>query len=180
MNRRGYLYLTATEGVSRRSSQEARRISASGAGPLRVHAIAESAYMPLQPEGFEHQPIRRGSLVGQGIDRERIFPMSPRRPSLPCTCAGPDGSAPSNWACTCSSRHAQQGVRLHVRPRDRRRNGRRARQRRECWMGAIAWTVTSSSMPADRSSTRWARYWDWICRSRPRFTSRWPLRTACA
>lgn len=65
MNRRGYLYLTGDRGRLDAFQQEARHISASGAGALRVHTSLPSAYVPLNPEGFENQPTGADMLFGR-------------------------------------------------------------------------------------------------------------------
>ncbi len=64
MNRRGYLYLTGDAGRLEVFRQEALRISSSGAGPLREHALGRTAYRPLLPEGFEDQPTGADLLMG--------------------------------------------------------------------------------------------------------------------
>jgi glycine/D-amino acid oxidase-like deaminating enzyme len=52
LNRRGYLYVTADGGKLPLMQEQAQRISASGAGPLRVHADSSLDYVPSKPEGY--------------------------------------------------------------------------------------------------------------------------------
>jgi glycine/D-amino acid oxidase-like deaminating enzyme len=65
MNRRGYLYVTGDRGRLEGFQQEAERVSASGAGPLRVHASSDSQYKPAQPEGLEDRSLGADLLLGR-------------------------------------------------------------------------------------------------------------------
>lgn len=65
MNRRGYLYVTGDLSRLETLQNEARRISESGAGALRTHDSPSSAYEPLVPDGFEHQPVGADLLLGR-------------------------------------------------------------------------------------------------------------------
>jgi len=58
LSRRGYLYLTGDTGKIPAMRAEAQKISAAGAGPLRIHENSEgsSAYLPAAAEGFKDQP----------------------------------------------------------------------------------------------------------------------------
>ncbi|NOY99804.1 MAG: FAD-binding oxidoreductase [Chloroflexi bacterium] len=69
MNRRGYLYVTADEGKIPSLRARAERISGLGAGPLRIHARADSAYQPAPMEGFRDQPVGADLLLGPELIR---------------------------------------------------------------------------------------------------------------
>jgi glycine/D-amino acid oxidase-like deaminating enzyme len=58
MNRRGYLYCTASPQRAAEMRQAGEQISALGAGPLRIHdgSVNSPAYQPAHPEAFENQP----------------------------------------------------------------------------------------------------------------------------
>jgi len=58
MNRRGYLYCTASPKRAVEMQKAGEQISALGAGPLRVHSGEqdEPAYQPIQPEEYQSQP----------------------------------------------------------------------------------------------------------------------------
>jgi glycine/D-amino acid oxidase-like deaminating enzyme len=56
LSRRGYLYLTADESELERMADQAREISALGAGDLRLHESDTSGYMPSTPHGWKDAP----------------------------------------------------------------------------------------------------------------------------
>ena len=56
LSRRGYLYLTADESELERMADQAREISALGAGELRIHDSDASRYMPSAPRGWRDAP----------------------------------------------------------------------------------------------------------------------------
>ncbi|MDH3248635.1 MAG: FAD-binding oxidoreductase, partial [Acidimicrobiia bacterium] len=56
LSRRGYLYLTADESELERMADQAREISALGAGELRMHDSDASRYMPSVPHGWRDAP----------------------------------------------------------------------------------------------------------------------------
>lgn len=67
MNRRGYLYLTATESSVVNLEIASRRISGLGAGPLRVHSAASLYYQPSPAEGFHDQATGADLLIGNEL-----------------------------------------------------------------------------------------------------------------
>jgi glycine/D-amino acid oxidase-like deaminating enzyme len=73
MNRRGYLYVTADRGKLPLMQEQAKRVSASGAGPLRVHADNNSKYVPSKPEGYRECLDGADLLLGQEVIRH-AFP----------------------------------------------------------------------------------------------------------
>jgi len=64
MNRRGYLYITGDRARLSAVQEEATQVSASGAGPLRIHSSAQGEYRPLATEFFEGQPVGADLLLG--------------------------------------------------------------------------------------------------------------------
>jgi glycine/D-amino acid oxidase-like deaminating enzyme len=73
MNRRGYLYVSADDKKIPEMIERARRISALGAGDLRIHTPADSSYKPAPAEGFQNQPIGADLLLGSVLIHE-YFP----------------------------------------------------------------------------------------------------------
>jgi len=72
LNRRGYLYATASPVRAQRLERLSAEISALGAGPLRRHPGGR-AYVPAPVEGFEGQPTGADLLTDPGLIR-RHFP----------------------------------------------------------------------------------------------------------
>jgi glycine/D-amino acid oxidase-like deaminating enzyme len=75
LNRRGYLYCTASLEQAAEMQRAGEQISTLGAGPLRVHASqpGNSPYQPAHPEDFEHQPDGADLLLDPALVR-RHFP----------------------------------------------------------------------------------------------------------
>jgi glycine/D-amino acid oxidase-like deaminating enzyme len=69
MNRRGYLYCTASPERAAEMQKAGEQISALGAGPLRVHSGKhdEPAYQPAHPEEFQAQPDGADLLLDPSI-----------------------------------------------------------------------------------------------------------------
>ncbi len=66
LNRRGYLFATASEAEAAQLEATARQVSGYGMGPLRLHPGAE-AYRPAPAEGFEDQPTGADLLRGDAL-----------------------------------------------------------------------------------------------------------------
>jgi glycine/D-amino acid oxidase-like deaminating enzyme len=64
MNRRGYLYLTGDPTRVPCMQEQASRISAAGAGPLRIQESPASNYVPGSPEGYRDLPEGADLLLG--------------------------------------------------------------------------------------------------------------------
>jgi glycine/D-amino acid oxidase-like deaminating enzyme len=73
MNRRGYLYVTASETRAAELQASAGYISSLGAGPLRFHTTGSCAYQPSQAEGFHGSPAGADLLIGTDIIQQ-YFP----------------------------------------------------------------------------------------------------------
>lgn len=75
MNRRGYLYCTASPERAVEMEQTGKQISALGAGPLRVQRghPDDPAYQPAHPEDFEGQPDGADLLLDPALI-QRHFP----------------------------------------------------------------------------------------------------------
>jgi len=75
LSRRGYLYVTAEPNRLAAMEQEAREISALGAGELRVHrgASDDPAYQEAAPDGFK-EAARGADLFTDGNALRRQFP----------------------------------------------------------------------------------------------------------
>ncbi len=69
LNRRGYVFLTATEKGARAFRDSAREITALGAGPLRIHSSAAAAtgYTPSPGAGFQDQPDGADLVLDQAV-----------------------------------------------------------------------------------------------------------------
>jgi glycine/D-amino acid oxidase-like deaminating enzyme len=67
LNRRGYLYVTARPEQLTALSDRARRISALGAGPVRIHTSAASTYLPARLEGYKDSPSGADVLIGADL-----------------------------------------------------------------------------------------------------------------
>jgi len=80
LNRRGYLYATASPPRAQQLDRLSADISALGAGPLRRHPGGPdgSAYVPAPAEGFEGQPTGADLLTDQTLIR-RHFPFLSER-----------------------------------------------------------------------------------------------------
>ncbi len=73
LNRRGYLYVSANLAKFDAMKARAEKISALGAGPLRIHTDADSSYLPLHPDGYKDSPTGADLLVGNRLIRS-FFP----------------------------------------------------------------------------------------------------------
>ena len=73
MNRRGYLYLTADPDKIPALRERLMRTSERGAGPARIHTLADSTYLPAQAQGWENEPAGADLLLGNDLIR-RHFP----------------------------------------------------------------------------------------------------------
>jgi glycine/D-amino acid oxidase-like deaminating enzyme len=75
LNRRGYLYCTASSAQAADMQRAGEQISALGAGPLRVHLGQpdDPVYQPTHLEAFEHQPDGADLLLDPALIR-RQFP----------------------------------------------------------------------------------------------------------
>lgn len=71
MNRRGYLFATASEAKMTELDATARQLSAYGMGELRVHRSG-GRYMPHRAEGFADAPTGADLLLGE--EARRAFP----------------------------------------------------------------------------------------------------------
>jgi glycine/D-amino acid oxidase-like deaminating enzyme len=78
MNRRGYLYVTASESSIEGLETASYKISSLGAGPMRVHSSSSLYYLPATPEDFHDQPTGADLLLGNEIIR-RYFPYITER-----------------------------------------------------------------------------------------------------
>jgi glycine/D-amino acid oxidase-like deaminating enzyme len=67
MNRRGYLYVTASDSKIPALIERSKRTSNLGAGQLRVHTAGSSSYQLAQPEGFQDQPSGADLLLGSAL-----------------------------------------------------------------------------------------------------------------
>ncbi|HLE53178.1 MAG TPA: FAD-dependent oxidoreductase [Anaerolineales bacterium] len=69
LNRRGYLYLTATQAKIPEMISAAEETSRLGAGPLRIHQglPGESAYLPPEPQEFASQPTGADLLLDPAL-----------------------------------------------------------------------------------------------------------------
>ena len=67
LNRRGYLYLTADESKIPGLTERSRRMSALGAGELRLHTADSSSYQPSQAEGYSQEPPGADILIGSEL-----------------------------------------------------------------------------------------------------------------
>lgn len=76
MNRRGYMFLTATDAGAALFKATAERGAALGAGPLRVHAegTAGPAYQPAPATGYQAQPAGADLLLTPAHIR-RLLPF---------------------------------------------------------------------------------------------------------
>jgi glycine/D-amino acid oxidase-like deaminating enzyme len=74
LSRRGYLYLTGDVNKIPALRAEAQRISAAGAGPLRIHddSAGSSAYLPAAIEGFTDQPDGADLILDPDLLREHF------------------------------------------------------------------------------------------------------------
>ena len=75
MNRRGYLFATASDAQAKTLESTARAVSAFGMGPLRIHHDAGS-YLPGRPEGFAEGAT--GADLLHGDEARRAFPFMSR------------------------------------------------------------------------------------------------------
>jgi glycine/D-amino acid oxidase-like deaminating enzyme len=73
MNRRGYLFATADAGKVAWLHDMASRAEAHGAGPVRVHETASSAYLPSPERGFDLPLTGADLITDRGLIR-RHFP----------------------------------------------------------------------------------------------------------
>jgi glycine/D-amino acid oxidase-like deaminating enzyme len=73
MNRRGYLFATADAGKVAWLHDMASRTEAHGAGPVRVHEAASSAYLPSPERGFDFPLTGADLITDRGLIR-RHFP----------------------------------------------------------------------------------------------------------
>ena len=75
LNRRGYLYCTASPQRAAEMQRDGEQISALGAGPLRLHRgrPGEPLYQPVHPEDFEQQPDGADLLLDPALI-QRHFP----------------------------------------------------------------------------------------------------------
>jgi glycine/D-amino acid oxidase-like deaminating enzyme len=73
MNRRGYVYLTATADRARRLQESAQAIADLGAGRLRIHP-GDEEYQPHSAEAYRGQPAGADLLLGSELIR-RHFPF---------------------------------------------------------------------------------------------------------
>jgi glycine/D-amino acid oxidase-like deaminating enzyme len=73
LNRRGYLFATADPARVPALQRAAAETSALGAGPLRHHAGAASAYHPAPADGFEGEPTGADLITDAALIR-RHFP----------------------------------------------------------------------------------------------------------
>lgn len=75
MNRRGYLYCTASQARAGEMQKAGEQISALGAGPLRVHygKPDDPAYQPASIDEYDHQPDGADLLLDPALIR-RHFP----------------------------------------------------------------------------------------------------------
>jgi glycine/D-amino acid oxidase-like deaminating enzyme len=71
MNRRGYLFATATESKASELEATARQVSSYGMGELRIHK-SRGAYMPHRAEGFADAPTGADLLLGD--EARHAFP----------------------------------------------------------------------------------------------------------
>lgn len=71
MNRRGYLFATATEATIASLEAAAQQVSSYGMGELRVHKT-QGRYMPHRAEGFDDAPTGADLLLGDEV--RRAFP----------------------------------------------------------------------------------------------------------
>ena len=71
LNRRGYLYLTATQARIPEMITAAEETSRLGAGPLRIHRGVpdDPAYLPPEPQGFANQPTGADLLLEPALIR---------------------------------------------------------------------------------------------------------------
>jgi len=74
LSRRGYLYLTGDASKIPEMRAEAQRISAAGAGPLRIHdgSAGSSTYLPAAAEGFTDQPDGADLILDPDLLRENF------------------------------------------------------------------------------------------------------------
>jgi glycine/D-amino acid oxidase-like deaminating enzyme len=74
MNRRGYLYCTASPERAIEMEKAGQQISALGAGPLRVHRGRKDdpPYQPAHPEEFDHQPDGADLLLEPALVRQNF------------------------------------------------------------------------------------------------------------
>ncbi len=72
MNRRGYLFATASN--AKALSRTAHRVAAFGAGPLRVHtgSADDPAYSPAPLSGYENLPIGIDLIQDRALIRQRF------------------------------------------------------------------------------------------------------------
>jgi sarcosine oxidase, subunit beta len=89
MNRRGYLYVTASETRAGELEAAAHRIASLGAGPLRVHSSSSSYYQCSPSEGYHGAPAGADLLPGSPLIR-RYFPYITEQAvaALHVRCAG--------------------------------------------------------------------------------------------
>lgn len=69
LNRRGYLYLSADPGRIAEIEEQARQISLSGAGTLRIHRgqAEDPPYQPADPESYRGQPDGADLLLDHNL-----------------------------------------------------------------------------------------------------------------
>jgi len=72
MNRRGYLYMTANPERVPAFRARAERTAGLGAGQLRIHTPADSAYRPAKTEGWEGEPEGADLLLGNALIRKHF------------------------------------------------------------------------------------------------------------
>jgi glycine/D-amino acid oxidase-like deaminating enzyme len=72
MNRRGYLYVTADSAKIPTLRERLMRTSGLGAGPARIHTLADSAYQPTRPEGWRDEPPGADLLLGSELVRKHF------------------------------------------------------------------------------------------------------------
>ena len=72
LNRRGYVYATADPARIPDFVRAAEEAAALGAGPMRVHDRAGSAYQPALPHGFEDQPTGADILTDRSLIQQHF------------------------------------------------------------------------------------------------------------
>ena len=89
MNRRGYLYVTASQSRAEELEASAHRISSLGAGPVRLHSSSSLNYQCAPSEGYHGQPTGADLLLGNELIR-RYFPYITEQAvaALHVRCAG--------------------------------------------------------------------------------------------
>ncbi|MFQ5601284.1 MAG: NAD(P)/FAD-dependent oxidoreductase [Candidatus Krumholzibacteriia bacterium] len=78
LNRRGYVYATASPEQARALEEAGTRAAAMGAGPLRRHTAAagEPEYVPARPEGYAGQPTGADLILDRALLHRRFAFLS--------------------------------------------------------------------------------------------------------